>query len=192
MIARELKTKQMVNIMDKETKTIDIMAGIFSQATKKILEKSTGQKISYSSTLQDIPKVRLCPDIGCFVQFNGDYSGLLVMNYNSTAAMTVYKTYMMNMGLPENELAKESTSTEVVDTIGEITNQIMGRSMYLVENKYQLSSYFGQPKSLALNSAITLTPDLYYHVSRRIAFSVGTDRFYMEISLEQTEFITKK
>jgi len=182
----------MVISMEKETKTIDIVAEIFSQATKKILEKSTGQKISYSPTLQDIPKVRLCPDIGCFVQFNGDYSGLVVMNYNANAAMSVYKNYMLNMGLPENELAKESTSTEVVDTIGEITNQIMGRSVYLVENKYQLSSYFGQPKSLALNSAITLTPDLYYHESRRISFSIGTSRFYMELSLEKTEFIIKK
>ncbi len=180
--------------MENGTNTIDIMAGIFSQAIKKILGKSTGQKITYSPTSQDIPKVRLCPDIGCFVQFSGDYSGLVVMNYGSAAAMTIYKEYMMTMGLPESELAKEPTSTEVVDTIGEMTNQIMGRAMYMVESKYQLSSYFGQPKALALNSAITLTPDLDYQDSRRISFSVETNKFYMEISLEQTEFIgsTKK
>lgn len=176
--------------MDNETRTIDIVAGIFSQATKKILEKSTGQKITFSPTFKEIPKVRLCPDIGCFVQFNGDYDGLTVMNYDSKAAMTIYRNYMMTMGLPESELAKESTSTEVVDTIGEITNQIMGRAMYMVESKYQLSSYFGQPKALALNSAITLTPDMDYQDSRRISFSVGTNKFYMEISLEQTEFIS--
>ncbi len=176
--------------MDNGSSTIDVIAGIFAQATKKILEKSTGQKIAYSPTLQIIPKVHLCPDIGCFVQFSGDYGGLVVMNYNSDAAMIIYKNYMMTMGLPESELARESTSNEVVDTIGEITNQIMGRAMYMVENKYQLSSYFGQPKSLALNSAITLTPDLDYHNSRRSSFSVGTSKFYMEISLEQTEFIS--
>ncbi|MFP3983230.1 MAG: DUF3334 family protein [Desulfurivibrionaceae bacterium] len=176
--------------MDGGTKTIDIMAGIFSQATKKILEKSTGMKITYSSTLQKIPKVRLCPDIGCFVQFSGDYAGLVVMNYNSSAAMTIYKNYMTTMGLPESELARESTSNEVVDTIGEITNQIMGRAMYLVESKYQLSSYFGQPKALALNSAITLSPDMDYQDNRRISFAVDTYKFYMEIALEQTEFIS--
>ena len=145
--------------------------------------------IKYSKTIQAVPKVRLKPEIGCFVLFNGDYNGLVVMNFSAEAAMDLYTSYMTSMGLPESELAKDFTSNEVVDTMGEMTNQIMGRSMRMVESKYDLSSFFGQPKALALNSALTLVPDLDFQDSRRISFSIGTNKFYMELALERVSFI---
>ena len=175
--------------MAAELDTIDIVANIFSQATKKTLDKSTKKIIKYSKTILAIPKVSLKPKIGCFVLFNGDYNGLVIMNFTSAAAMDLYTSYMISMGLPESELAKDYTSNEVVDTMGEMTNQIMGRSMRMVESKYDLSSCFGQPKSLALTSAITLTPDLDYQDNRRISFSIGTNKFYMELALEKVKFI---
>lgn len=175
--------------MAAELETIDIVANIFSQATKKTLDKGTKKTIKYSKTIQAIPKVSLKPEIGCFVVFSGDYNGLVVMNFSAAAAMDLYISYMTSMGLPENELAKDYTSNEVVDTMGEMTNQIMGRSMRMVESKYDLSSFFGQPKSLALTSAITLTPDLDYQDNRRISFTIGTNKFYMELALEKVKFI---
>ena len=178
--------------MKASTATIDIVSEIFSEATKKTLEKGTKKAIKYSSTIQSIPKVSLTPDVGSFVQFTGDYNGLIVMNFSGDAAMDLYKSYMIAMGLPEAELAKEYTSAEVVDTIGEMTNQIMGRAVRIVENKYDLTAYFGQPKALALNSAITLTPDLDYQDNRRIVFYMDTNHFYMELALERTEFIKMK
>lgn len=178
--------------MATKQQTIDIIANLFCQGTKKTLDKSTGKVLKYSNTIQAIPKVSLRPDIGCFVQFTGDYSGLVVMNFSGEAAMELYRSYMTNMGMPTEELATDFTSAEVVDTIGEMTNQIMGRSLRMVESAYDLTSYMGQPKAIALNSAITLTPDSEYQESRRIAYSLETHRFYMEISLERTEFITMK
>ncbi|MFU8819554.1 MAG: DUF3334 family protein [Desulfurivibrio sp.] len=171
------------------TKTIDLVARLFCQATKKTVDKSTGKNLKYASTLQDIPKVSLKPDVGCFVQFSGDYSGLVIMNFSGAAAMELYRSYMLNMGMPEADLASDYTSVEVVDTIGEMTNQIMGRALRMVESNYELTSYMGQPKAIALNSAIVLTPESEYQASRRIAFSLETHRFYMELSLERTEFI---
>jgi CheY-specific phosphatase CheX len=175
--------------MAAELDTIDIVANIFSQATKKTLDKSTKKIIKYSKTIQAIPKVSLKPEIGCFVLFNGDYNGLVVMNFSAGAAMELYTSYMTSMGLPASELAKDYTSNEVVDTMGEMTNQIMGRSMRMVESKFDLSSFFGQPKSLALASAITLTPDLDYQDNRRICFTIGANKFYMELALEKVKFI---
>ena len=75
----------------------------------------------------------LRPEIGCFVQFNGDYSGLVVVNFSAGAAMDLYRSYMLVMGMPESELAKDATSAEVVDTMGEMTNQFMGKAMQMVE-----------------------------------------------------------
>ncbi len=176
--------------MAEPTVTIDVIANIFALAAKKTLEKSTKKKITYSSTFMAVPKVCLKPDVGSFVQFSGDYFGLVVMNFTAEAALDLYRSYMLTMGLPESELAKEATSSEVVDTIGELTNQIMGRAMQMVEAKYELTSYFGQPKALALNSAITLTPDLDYQDNRRVALNIATSRFQIELALEKIEFIS--
>ncbi len=176
----------------KRSKTIDEVAVIFCGAVKKTLEKSTQKTIKFSSTFQSIAMVKLKPEVGCFVPFSGDYNGLVVMNFSAGAAMDLYTSYMTSMGLPENELSRECTSNDVVDTMGEMTNQIMGKAMQMVESRYDLTSFFGQPKALALNSSITLTPDLDYRDNRRIVFSIGTNRFYMEMALEQTEFIVMK
>ncbi len=176
--------------MAQEKKTIDKVAEIFCQAVKKTIDKSTKKSIKFSKTIQVIPEVCLKPDIGCFVQFTGDYGGLAILNFSAEAAMELYRSYMIAMGLPEESLAKEFTSAEVVDTIGEMTNQIMGKSMQMVESKFDLTSYIGQPKALALNNAITLTPDLDYQDSRRLVFNMDTHRFVMEMALEQTEFVS--
>lgn len=169
--------------------TIDDVSLLFASAVKKTVEKATKQKINFSKTVIAVPEICLKPDVGSFVQFSGDYNGLVIMNFTSEAAMSLYRNYMLTMGLPEDDLAKESTSSEVVDTIGEMTNQIMGRCMRMVESKYDLSSFCGQPKALSLTSAITLTPDLDYQDNRRVAFTVGNDHFHIEVALERLEFI---
>ena len=176
--------------METDLTTIDIVSGIFCEAVKGTLEKNTKKEINYSNTIQKIPKVRLKPEIGCFVQFGGDYNGLMIINFSAGAAMDIYRNYMTIMGLPEDALARDITSTEVVDTMGEMTNQITGQAMSMVENKFDLSSNFGQPKALALTNAITLTPDTGFNYNRRITFSIEGQRFHMELAMEQTEFIS--
>lgn len=178
--------------MAAEPETIDLMANIFSQAIKKTLEKSTKKTIRYSTTFQSVPRVSLQPEIGCFVLFSGDYSGLVVMNFSAAAAMDLYRSYMISMGLSESGLAKEYTSSEVIDTIGEMTNQVIGRAMSLVETKYDLTSYCGQPKALALNNAITLIPEMNYQNNRRVSFTIDANRFHMELAMEQTQFVVFK
>ena len=50
----------------------------------------------------------------------------------------------------------------------------------------------GQPKAIALNSAITLIPDSEFQDNRRMVFSLETFRFSMELAMERTEFIAMK
>jgi CheY-specific phosphatase CheX len=175
--------------MANETQTIDKISTLLCKSTKHVIESSTKQKTEYSKTFQQIPKVNMTPDIGCFVQFTGDYNGLVVINLPERAAMALYTNYMKSMGMPEDELVKDFTSNEVADSIGEITNQIMGLLMRTVEDKFDLSSFCGQPKALALNSAITLIIDCEYQIHRRLSFKINGCSFHMEIALEQTEFI---
>ena len=169
--------------------SIDEISKIFLETAQHTLETSTQQKVKYSSTIQKTPKVSMKPDLTCFVQFNGDYNGLVVMNFSADAAFEIYKSYMMAMGMPKDELAKTVASPDVSDTIGEITNQVMGQLIKEVEEKYDLNAEFGQPKALTLNSSITLVIDSDYGENRRLSFKIGNYSFRIEIAMEHAEFI---
>jgi len=53
------------------------------------LEATTNQEVTYSSTIQKTPKISMKPDLTCFVQFNGDYNGLVVINFSADAAFAL-------------------------------------------------------------------------------------------------------
>ncbi len=179
--------------MQNHDSTLDIVTDILCKAIKHVLETSTKKNIKYANTFQQIPRVSIKPDVGCFVQFSGDYNGLAVFNFSKEAAVLLYKSYMMAMGIPENELANEFTSNEVSDSIGELTNQIMGLLMRSVEDRFSLASFCGQPKALSLVRPITLVLDSdFKDNNRRAVFHVENFRFHIEIAMEQTEFIKRK
>lgn len=183
---------QKERIMQTKDATIDIVADVLCKATKHVLESCTKKNIKYSNTYQKIEKVTLKPDVGCFVQFSGDYNGLAVLNFSKEAAVLLYQSYMMAMGIPENELARDFTSNEVSDSIGEMTNQLMGLLMRSVEDKFGLSSFCGQPKALSLITPITLIIDSDFRENRRVVFNVDHYKFHIELALEKTEFIVRK
>jgi len=170
--------------------SIDEISKIFLKTAQTILETMTKQEVTYSSTIQKTPKVSMKPDLTCFVQFNGDYNGLVVMNFTANAAFEIYKTYMKAMGMPKNEIATTVASPDVTDTIGEITNQLMGHLTKDIEEKFNLNALFGQPKALTLNSSITLVIDSDYGENRRLSFKIGNYSFRIEIAMEHAEFVT--
>ncbi len=170
--------------------SIDEISKIFLKTAQSTLETITKQEVTYSSTIQKTPKVSMKPDLTCFVQFNGDYNGLTVLNFTADAAFEIYKTYMKAMKMPVDEIAATVDSPDVADTIGEITNQIMGHLTKDIEEAYDLNALFGQPKALTLNSSITLVIDSDYGENRRLSFKFGNYSFRIEIAMEHTEFIT--
>ncbi len=175
--------------MPDQISSIDEISKIFLKTTQKTLEKTTGQEIIYSKTIQKIPKVSMKPDLTSFVQFDGDYIGLVILNFTADAAFELYKRYMLTMGMPKEELTTSVASPEVADTIGEITNQLLGQVIKDVEEEFGLNAVIGQPKALTLNSAITLVIDAYYAENRRMSFKIGNYSFRIEIAMEHTEFV---
>ncbi|MCP4020212.1 MAG: DUF3334 family protein, partial [Desulfobacteraceae bacterium] len=101
----------------------------------------------------------------------------------------IYKRYNLAMGLPKEDLVSDYTSTDVVDAIGEITNQLMGQLIKDVDDEFQLNAKFGQPKALTVTSSITLVIDADYGEHRRLSFKFGNYSFRVEIAMEHTEFI---
>jgi len=173
--------------------TANAVSRIFCESTKEILEASTGKKVTYAKTIQNIPQIHLRPEIGCFVLFDGDYKGLMITNFTAESAMALYRGYMLHMGMPEEELAMEYTSDDVIDNIGEIINQIIGKVRKNIEFHYKLVATNSSPTAFALNSTILLTIDdnkKNKKLCRRLCFKIDGYSFNMELTLERSDFLS--
>lgn len=158
-----------------------------------ILSRTTSTNVTHAGMVQSISRTCLKPDLGCFSIFDGGFSGLVVINFSSPAAIEIYRAYMMQMGMPESELAFSHTSDEVANVMGELMNQILGDFINKVSQELQSSISQSQPKMLTINKEITLSIDtnLTEAVSRRVAFKTENNHsFYLEFAMDKTEFIS--
>lgn len=178
----------------KKTKIIttdDILLKL-CQSFSTVLSTATDSDISYSAMVQKINKTSLKPDIGCFVLFDGGFTGLVVSNFSQQAALELYKNYMLKMGMMEDELAIHHTSDEVSDVLGELMNQVVGDFTGKIRRELQVSITQNQPKMLALNKQILLSVDtnLDRPQARRVSFTTENNNiFYLELAMDKTEFI---
>lgn len=171
--------------------TEDLLSSL-CQSVTRVLNVATQCQITYSGMVQRITKTCLKPDIGCFVLFDGGFSGLVVINFSAQTAMELYESYMLNMGMPKSELASSHTSDEVSDIMGELMNQIVGDFTGKVRRELQTHITQNQPKMLVLNKQVVLSVDTHLDKpeSRRVTFYTGKNNiFYLELAIDHTEFI---
>ncbi len=171
-------------------KTEDVLA-ILCQSVSDVLSKTTSSDIYFSQTIQKITKTCLKPDIGCFVLFEGAFSGLIIINMSAGAAVEIYQKYMKNMGIPEKDLAQNHTADDVGNTLGELMNQMVGDFQGQMQHLADLSLYQTQPKMLVINKELVLSfnTNLDRPQSRRVVFTTeDRNTFYLEMTMEKTEF----
>ncbi|MGF1682915.1 DUF3334 family protein [Photobacterium minamisatsumaniensis] len=178
----------------KKTKIIttdDILLKL-CQSFSSVLSTATDSPVNYSAMVQKINKTSLKPDIGCFVLFDGGFTGLVVTNFSHQAALELYQDYMLKMGISESELAIHHSSDEVADVLGELMNQVVGDFTSKIRRELQVSISQNQPKMLALNKQILLSVDtnLDRPQARRVSFTTAKNNiFYLELAMDKTEFI---
>ena len=161
-------------------------------ATKEVLEAATQSRVAFAPTIQKIPTTQMRPDVGCFVQFSGDFSGLVIMNFTGAAAVEIYQSYMAAIGMPLEGLPDSHTSDEVADSIGELVNQIVGKLRRELESLFGIIVYHNQPKvvTIAKTLLISIATEIARPQCRRMSFKTEkSNSFHVEIGLEQTEFI---
>lgn len=171
--------------------TEDLLLGLCNSVAS-VLGKATQGDIRFSGMVQKITKTCLKPDIGCFVLFDGGFSGLVVMNFSAQAAMEIYERYMLSMGMARSELAVAYTSDEVSNVMGELMNQIVGNFTGKVGRELQIDITQNQPKMLVLNKQVILSVDtkLDQPEARRVTFYTAQNNvFYLELAVDHTEFI---
>lgn len=176
---------------NKIISTDDILVMLCTSVTD-VLAAAGKNHVSYSPMVQKINQTCLRPDLGCFVLFDGGFSGLVIINFTAQAAMEIYRNYLMSMGMPESELAQFHTSDDVGNVMGELMNQIVGDFTNRVRLELQTSITQSQPKMMAINKQvqITVNTQLDQPQARRVTFHTPNNAiFYMELSMDKTEFI---
>jgi chemotaxis protein CheY-P-specific phosphatase CheC len=171
--------------------TEDLLTSLCNSVTR-VLNLATPCQVHYSGMVQRITKTCLKPDIGCFVLFDGGFSGLVVLNFSAQTAMELYQSYMLHMGMPESELARSHTSDEVSNIMGELMNQIVGDFTSKVRRELQTHITQSQPKMLVLNKQVMLSVDTHLDSPevRRVTFYTGKNNiFYLELAIDHSEFI---
>ncbi|MCP3850391.1 MAG: DUF3334 family protein [Gammaproteobacteria bacterium] len=176
----------------KKNKTTDDVLLILCKSVKKILTQTTMNQIQYSPMVQKISKTCLKPDIGCFVLFEGAFSGLIIINMSGGAAVELYQAYMRQMGIPEDELSDQHTADDVGNMLGELMNQMVGDFQGELEHQLSLSINQTQPKMLVVNKELILSinANIDRPQSRRVVFRTENHKtFHLEMSMERTEFV---
>ncbi|TVT56552.1 MAG: DUF3334 family protein [Azoarcus sp. PHD] len=171
--------------------TEDILRSL-CDSVSRVLSVTTQSQIRYSGMVQRISKTCLKPDIGCFVLFDGGFSGLVVINFSAPAAMELYEQYMLNMGMSKDELTTSHTSDEVSNVMGELMNQSVGDFTAKVARELQTHITQNQPKMMALSKQVILSVDTHLEKpeARRVTFFTGRNNiFYLELAIDRTEFI---
>lgn len=171
--------------------TEDILATLCKSVTE-VLSSATAQNITYSAMVQKITRTCMRPDIGCFVLFDGGFTGLVVTNFTAQAAMEVYRDYMANMGMPESEIAQSHLSDDVSNVMGELMNQIVGDFTNKVREQLHTTITQNQPKMMAINKQVQISVDTTMDrpQARRVTFTTASHNiFYLELAMDKTEFI---
>ena len=171
--------------------TEDLLISLCNSVTR-VLGVATHSQIHYSGMVQRISKTCLKPDIGCFVLFDGGFSGLVIINFSGQAAMELYANYLLNMGMSKDDLVSSYTSDEVSNVMGELMNQVVGDFTGKVRRELQTHITQNQPKMLVLNKQVQLSVDanLDKPEARRVTFYTSNNNiFYLELAIDRTEFI---
>lgn len=179
--------------MTEKTKIVDsndIMLTL-CQSVANVLTSATGAETRYTPLVQKITKTLLTPDIGTFVMFTGSFSGMVVINFPKETAMELYTSYLSNMGLSEEDMAKNYTQEEVSNTLGELMNQILGNFTRQVSEELHIRIDQSQPKMLVLprEVQISISVNLDNPKYGKVTFHTESGNvFYVELAMDDTTF----
>lgn len=106
--------------------------------------------------------------------------------------MEIYQSYLLSMGMSQDDLASSYTSDEVANVMGELMNQVVGDFTGKVRRELQTHITQNQPKMLVLNQQVVLAVDANMDKpeARRVTFYTASNNiFYLELAIDRTEFV---
>ena len=179
--------------MNAETSSIIAVSSLFAKAIQEVLKNSCRLDVAVGKSAQFLSTIQISEDIGAFVSFNGNYSGLMVLNFEGGAALEIVRSSMQAMGLPEDEIPSHYMTDDVRSLIGEFVNHVIGNARAKIQQEYDLSANatipavipIATPIGLFFKSSITEGNDCVRLVFR----TPENHRFHLELTMEASRFV---
>ncbi len=172
--------------------SILLVAHVFQKAACEVISRSCSMEVTVAKTAQIIPSIEISKDIGAFVTFSGNYSGVMVINFTGDAALELVTSSLVAMGMPEEDIPSHHLADDVLSSIGELTNHIIGKARADMKTEYDLVAHANIPAVVPVTAPIGLVfkgNGLEGYSCIRLAFSTPQNHhFHMEITLEPALF----
>jgi len=170
-----------------ETANAIKMAKMFAESYTEVFQIMGGSgKFHIAPSFYVIHGAQTRHRVSSLLDFTGGINGFVIINYPDEAAVDVVSTFMQRMGLPPEDCPK-SVSEEVVNTLGEIINQVLGKFRKNIQDRYGLTAESGTPITMMVNTMLRLSPigiDENYYVRGQIS-TPNSKAFYIEFCVQQ-------
>lgn len=169
------------------------IAEVFQKAAIETIARSCHVAVTVSKTAQLIPAVEISKQVGSFVSFTGNYNGLMVINFEGETALELVSASLRAMGMPESEIPGHALADDVLSSIGELTNHIVGKARNSMQQKYDLVARSNIPAVVPVTTPIGLVfkgGGLEESECVRLSFRTpNNNQFHMEICSEPAQFV---
>jgi CheY-specific phosphatase CheX len=179
--------------MDPADTSILAVSKLFTEAVREVTKNFCKLEIIIGKNAQFISTIQISEDLGAFVSFNGNYSGLMVMNFEGEAALELVDSSLRAMGMPDDEIPSHYMADDVRSSIGELVNHIIGNVRAKIQEEYDLSASATIPAVLPVSIPIGLFFKSAIgegHSCVRLVFRTpGNHRFHLELSMESSQIV---
>lgn len=174
-----------------ETSILPVSA-LFAKAVQEVCKNFCQLEVTVGKNAQFLSTIQISEDLGAFVSFHGNYSGLMVMNFEGDAALELVNSSMKAMGMPEDEIPSHYMADDIRNSIGELVNHINGNVRAKIQEEFDLSANATIPAVIPVSIPIGLffksTINEGQSCVRMVFRTPSNYRFHLELAMESSHF----
>lgn len=169
------------------------ITNIFCRAYIEVLTKLNRQhQFVISPTFQVIQSIETRHRVSSIIDFTGGINGILIINYSSEAAMDVVGNFLQGMGMAPEDCPK-GLGEEMLNILGEITNQVVGNFRKNLFKEFGLHTTSGTPVTMIPNLMLSVMPAASQHsdatsIRAQITTPAGHP-FFIELCVQKGLFV---
>ncbi len=173
------------------------IARLFADSYVEVFKKmgsKLGEKFSVAPTFTIVKAAETRHKVTSLLDFTGAINGFVILNYSSDAALDVVSVFLQGMGMSKEDCPK-FVGEDAANTLGEITNQVLGGFRRNLEKTYGMKSSSGTPITMIMNTMFNLAPVDHgiKHVYVRVQINTpSANAVYVEFCMQEGIFVRLK
>ncbi len=173
------------------------VARLFTDSYVEVFKKMgsmVGGKFSVAPTFTIVKAAETRHKVTSLLDFTGAINGFVILNYPSEAALDVVSSFLQGMGMSKEDCPK-FVGEDAANTLGEITNQVLGGFRRNLEKTYGMKSMSGTPITMIMNTMFNLAPvdrGMKYVYVRAQINTPNANAVYIEFCMQEGIFVRLK